>query len=94
MREEFHPMKLLWLGYLVYSLGNCVVKLCIETSLSVVVLVNMKTSVTLTTGHIIFILILHKSLLSSDTSGCTVDLTLLPPHIWKIVCIARTATGV
>ena len=24
-------MKLLWLGYLVYSLGNCVIKLCIET---------------------------------------------------------------
>jgi len=26
-------MKLLWLGYLVYSLGNCVMKLCIETDL-------------------------------------------------------------
>jgi len=26
-------MKLLWLGYLVYSLGNCVMKLCIETGL-------------------------------------------------------------
>ena len=26
-------MKLLWLGYLVYSLGNCAMKLCIETSL-------------------------------------------------------------
>jgi hypothetical protein len=23
-------MKLLWLGYLVYSLGNCAMKLCIE----------------------------------------------------------------
>jgi len=26
-------MKLLWLDYLVYSLGNCVMKLCIETGL-------------------------------------------------------------
>jgi hypothetical protein len=26
-------MKLLWLGYLVYSLSNCVMKLCIETDL-------------------------------------------------------------
>jgi len=24
----------MWLGYLVYSLGNCAMKLCIETSLS------------------------------------------------------------
>jgi len=27
-------MKLLWLGYLVYSLDNCVMKLCIETGLT------------------------------------------------------------
>jgi len=27
-------MKLLWLGYLVYSLGNCVMKLYIETGLT------------------------------------------------------------
>jgi hypothetical protein len=27
-------MILLWLGYLVYSLGNCVMKLCIETNLT------------------------------------------------------------
>jgi hypothetical protein len=33
MREEFHPIKLLRLGYLVYSLGNCAMKLCIETGL-------------------------------------------------------------
>ena len=33
MRDEFHPMKLLWLGYLVYSLGNCIIKLYIETDL-------------------------------------------------------------
>ena len=26
-------MKLMWLGYLVYRLGNCVMKLCIETGL-------------------------------------------------------------
>jgi len=26
-------MKLMWLGYLVYSLGDCVMKLCIETDL-------------------------------------------------------------
>jgi len=26
-------MKLIWLGYLVYSLGNCTIKLCIETGL-------------------------------------------------------------
>jgi len=26
-------MKLMWLGYLVYSLGNCAMKLCIETGL-------------------------------------------------------------
>jgi len=31
MREEFH---LLWLGYLAYSLANCVIKLCIETDLT------------------------------------------------------------
>jgi len=29
-------MKLLWLGYLVYSLGNCVMKLCIETGLMLI----------------------------------------------------------
>jgi hypothetical protein len=33
MREEFHPMKLMWLGYLVYSFDKCAMKLCIETSL-------------------------------------------------------------
>jgi len=27
-------MKLMWLGYLVYSLGNCAIKLCIETDLT------------------------------------------------------------
>ena len=27
-------MKLMWLDYLVYSFGNCVMKLCIETGLS------------------------------------------------------------
>ena len=27
-------MKLLWLGYLVYSLGNCAMKLCIETGIT------------------------------------------------------------
>jgi len=26
-------MKLLWLGYLVYNLDNCAMKLCIETGL-------------------------------------------------------------
>jgi len=26
-------MKLMWLGYLVYSLDNCAMKLCIETGL-------------------------------------------------------------
>jgi hypothetical protein len=26
-------MKLLWFGYLVYSLGNCAMKLCTETGL-------------------------------------------------------------
>jgi len=29
-------MKLMWLGYLVYSLGNCAMKLCIETGLTIV----------------------------------------------------------
>ena len=33
--RSFIPMKFLWLGYLVYSLGNCVIKLCIETGLSI-----------------------------------------------------------
>jgi len=28
-------MKLTWLGYLVCSLGNCAMKLCIETDLSI-----------------------------------------------------------
>jgi non-homologous end joining protein Ku len=27
-------MKLMWPGYLVYSLGNCAMKLCIETDLT------------------------------------------------------------
>ena len=31
-------MKLMWLGYLVYSLGNCVIKLCIETDLIIVLI--------------------------------------------------------
>jgi len=26
-------MKLMWLGYLVYNISNCVMKLCIETDL-------------------------------------------------------------
>jgi len=29
MREEFHPHKTLMARYLVYSLDNCVMKLCI-----------------------------------------------------------------
>jgi len=29
-------MKLIWLDYLVYSLGNYVIKLCIEADLSIV----------------------------------------------------------
>ena len=29
-------MKLMWLGYLVYNLRNCVMKLCIETGLKVI----------------------------------------------------------
>jgi len=33
MREKFHPHKLIWVGYLVYSLSNCATKLCIETGL-------------------------------------------------------------
>jgi len=28
-------MKLLWLGYLVYSFGNCAIKLCIETDIRI-----------------------------------------------------------
>jgi len=28
-------MKLIWLSYLVYSLSNCVTKLCIETGIMV-----------------------------------------------------------
>jgi len=31
-------MKLPWLGYLVYSLGNCAMKLCIETGLRYILL--------------------------------------------------------
>jgi len=31
-------MKLMWLGYLVYNLGNCVIKLCIETDLIIVLI--------------------------------------------------------
>jgi len=31
--RNFISIKLLWLGYLVYSLGNCVMKLCIDTGL-------------------------------------------------------------
>jgi len=31
--RSFIPIKLLWLSYLVCSLGNCVMKLCIETGL-------------------------------------------------------------
>jgi hypothetical protein len=31
--KSFIPIKLMWLGYLVYSLGNCVMKLCIETDI-------------------------------------------------------------
>ena len=27
-------MKLIWLDYLVYSFGNCAMKLCIETGLN------------------------------------------------------------
>ena len=34
MKEEFHPHKTPMARYLVYySLGNCVMKLCIETGL-------------------------------------------------------------
>jgi len=37
-------MKLLWLGYLVYSLSNCTIKLCIEAGLSAVV-VSLKKEI-------------------------------------------------
>ena len=40
MRED---MKLMWLGYLVYSLSNCATKLCIETGLTVGSLTTFKT---------------------------------------------------
>jgi len=33
MREEFHIHETYMIGYLVYSLDNCVMKLCIETGL-------------------------------------------------------------
>ena len=36
-------MKLMWLGYLVYSLGNCVMKLCIETGLKHCLVPHPKT---------------------------------------------------
>ena len=36
MREKFHLHETLVVGYLVYSLGNCIMKLCIETDLSLV----------------------------------------------------------
>ena len=35
MKEEFRPMKLIWLGYLVFSFDNCTMKLCIESDLIV-----------------------------------------------------------
>ena len=36
MREEFHPHETHVARLPVYSLGNCVMKLCIETSLKLV----------------------------------------------------------
>jgi len=36
-------MKLMWLGYLVYSLGNHAIKLCIETGLRPVYSFHQKT---------------------------------------------------
>jgi len=36
-------MKLMWLGYLVYSLGNCVIKLYIETGLTTHTRLRMAT---------------------------------------------------
>jgi hypothetical protein len=32
--KSFIPMKLYWHSYLVFSLGNCIYDICIETSLS------------------------------------------------------------
>ena len=36
MWEEFHPLALIWLGYLVFALGNGTIKPYIETGLGVV----------------------------------------------------------
>ena len=36
-------MKLIWLGYLVYSLGNCVMKLCIEAGLSAAIVAGRRS---------------------------------------------------
>jgi len=33
-------MKLMWLGYLIYSLGNCAMKLCIEIETDLITAVN------------------------------------------------------
>ena len=35
-------MKLLWLGYLVYILGNCIMKLCIESGLNLAISPQLK----------------------------------------------------
>jgi len=47
-------MKIMWLGYLVYSLGNCAMKLCIETGLRAL---TMQDSITesKTLNYILFI---------------------------------------
>jgi len=37
------PIKLLWFGYLVYTLGNCSMKLCIETGIRGTVASHTKT---------------------------------------------------
>jgi len=45
-------MKLMWLGYLVYSLGNCAMKLYIETSLRSLSMVFHKSFVHIKYGDV------------------------------------------
>ena len=55
-------MKLMWLGYLVYSLGNCTMKLCIETGLrrrSIVTLTVRRVSTGVSSGCHVHLLERH-----------------------------------
>jgi len=84
--RSFIPMKLIWHGYLVYSLDNSVMKLCIETGLRVLTMQDYITA-SKTINYILFMvfcwcgsIFIEDSIIESKVfqiGSCVVNLAFL-----------------